>query len=143
MARRRRRSNPSFEAIKEDVWGSIVAATNDYGFLTDLVLPIVKQRRLHGDYPFITSTLVRTASEHILLAVCRLFDPDPDPRMASLTTFLGGVVEHHSVVPDDVTPRTRERRAEFERRFPNGSRPSNGDGRCCRCTATRTWPIAT
>jgi hypothetical protein len=62
MARRSgRHGRPPFEEIADDVWGAVVDATNNYGLLTGLLFPIANQRRRHGDYPFITSTLVRTS----------------------------------------------------------------------------------
>jgi hypothetical protein len=103
-----------FEAIRHDVWQSIIDVTNNYGLLAKVIFPITNQRETRRDYPFITYHLVQAVAEHVLLAVCRLFDTTDDSRHVCLMAMLRGVHDHHAD-DVDVAPHKRELRVEFER----------------------------
>lgn len=51
------------------------------------------------------------------MPICRLFDPDEDPRHASLTTFLKGIERHHAE-DKNVAARLAARRHEYTQGIP-------------------------
>ena len=114
---RSRRTVPPFDELSHDVWEQIVGATNNYDLLTHLLFPIVNQPLLRSHYSYTTKALVNAVSEHVLLAVCRLFDPKRDQRMASICNLLRGAPQHHAG-DGSLSTQRRERRAEFDSELP-------------------------
>ena len=114
---RSRRTVPPFDELSHDVWKQIVGATNNYDLLTRLLFPIVNQPLLRSHYSYTTRALVNAVSEHVLLAVCRLFDPKRDPRMASICNLLRGAPQQHAG-DGSLSTQQRERRAEFDSELP-------------------------
>jgi hypothetical protein len=112
-----RRGKITFEQIETAVVNEIVLVTNAYVLLTDFAFPIARQRLLGDHFPFFVGNLNDALRGQVLIAICRLFDPDKDPRLASLTTFLQHVVGHHASDAHG-NPRSLGRRKEYERRIP-------------------------
>ncbi len=75
----------AFEDIRDAVDSEVVLATNAHALLTDLALPLTKQPLLHQHYPFIVGNLLHALEGQVLMAVCRLFDPDQNPHATSPT----------------------------------------------------------
>ena len=115
---------PDFDEIKTAVRGEVISATNTYTLLTQLAFPMMNQPLLYQHYPFIVHSLYDALSGQVLMTVCRLFDPDEDPRHASPSTFLRRIVEHHS---QDRDPSHLAWRREFEAKI--GGRLSEIKGR--------------
>jgi hypothetical protein len=106
-----------FDEIRAVVVSEIVGVTNSYVFLTDFALRVAEQPLFSKHYPFFVSTLSDAFRSHVLLAICRLFDPDADPRLASLTNFLQRVGPHHAS-DQDVKPDSIARRRDYEGQIP-------------------------
>src|SRR5262245_30944455 len=107
---------PDFAEIKAVVLNEVIHATNAYTLLTGLAFPMRNQPLLYQHYPYLVDSLVTALTGQVLMTVCRLFDPDDDPRHASLTNFLNQASPHHAndiAVPAYCWPR----RQEFERRI--------------------------
>src|SRR5215470_18553228 len=111
-------STPEFGEIKTAVLNEVLHATNAYVLLTDLAFPMWNQERLLQHYPFIVQSLVTALWGQVLMTVCRLYDPKPDSRNASLSTFLRGIQTHHAT-DTGVSSSARELRREYEQRIPD------------------------
>lgn len=107
-----------FEDIRDAVDNEVVLATNAYVLLTDLAVPLAKQPLLCEHYPFLVGNLVDALAGQVLMTVCRLFDPDNDPRHASLHNFLRRVVSHHGG-PTDAPPEFAARWVKYEEAIPD------------------------
>jgi HEPN superfamily AbiU2-like protein len=106
-----------FEKIRDAVVEEIIGVTNTYVLMTDFAFPVGSQSRLSEHYPFFVGTLVEAFRGHVLIAICRLFDPDDDPRHASLANFLRRVAAHH-VSDKEVAPGAVAGREDYERQIP-------------------------
>ena len=102
-----------FEKIRDTVVEEIVGVTNAYVLLTDFAFPIGRQGLLSAHYPFLVGTLTDAFQAYVLLGTCRLFDPRPDRRNATLSHFLRRVVAYHAA-DKDVKPKARARRKRYE-----------------------------
>src|SRR5262249_41191372 len=109
---------PDFGEIKAVVLNEVIQATNAYTLLTGLAFPMRNQALFYQHYPYLVDSLVTALTGQVLMTVCRLFDPDDDPRHASLTNLLNQVRPHHA--NDIAVPAyCLRRRQEFERRIPD------------------------
>jgi HEPN superfamily AbiU2-like protein len=108
---------PTFIEIRDVVTTEVLDATNAYTLLTRLAFPLGNQQRLVQHYPYLITTLVRALGGQVVMPVCRLFDPDEDPRHASLSSFLRGVENHHAH-DKDVEPRLIGWRREYVQAIP-------------------------
>jgi AbiU2 len=107
-----------FETTRDAVDNEVVLATNAYLLLTDLAVPLAKQPLLYEHYPFLVGNLLDALAGQVLMTVCRLFDPDNDPRHASLSNFLRSVVSHHGG-PTAAPPKLAARRVKYEEAIPD------------------------
>jgi hypothetical protein len=108
---------PDFTTVKQTVLNEVLTATNTYGLLTSLIFRLYNQRQLRLRYPFIINSLYRSVTGHVIMTVCRLFDPDTDRRHVSLSNFLRRVRSHHENA-SSLSPEFREKRLEFEAQIP-------------------------
>jgi len=110
-------SEITFADLRDAVDHEVILATNAYVLLTDLALPMANQPRLLEHYPFLVGNLVNAIAGQVLMTICRLFDPDDDPRHASLSNFLRRLVSHHGG-PADAPPEFAARRVTYEKAIP-------------------------
>jgi hypothetical protein len=108
---------PAFTEIRDVVKNEVIDATNAYTLLTQLAFPLRNQLLLHQHYPYLIDNLVIALTGQVLMTVYRLFDPDEDPRHASLTTFLKGIEPYHAK-DKNVAARLVVWRDEFSQRIP-------------------------
>ena len=109
---------PDFAEIKSVVLNEVIHATNAYALLSGLAFPIRNQPLLFQHYPYLVDSLVTALTGQVLMTVCRLFDPDDNPRHASLISFLNRVKPHH-VKDENVPTHTLPWRREYEQRIPD------------------------
>jgi len=107
-----------FEKIRAAVVSEVTHVSNAYVLLPDLAIPMAKQPLLVAHYPFLVGNLVGSLAGQVLMTVCRLFDPDDDPRHASLSNFLRSIVPHHGR-PTGTPPRLAVLRIKYEEAIPD------------------------
>ncbi len=109
---------PDFAELKSMVFGQVMNATNAQILLTEIVTPIRKQPLLFEHFPFIVNTLINSLEGHVLMTVCRMFEPSEDPRHASLSNFLRSIEQHHAATSDNPPPEAIEARRRYEQEIP-------------------------
>lgn len=113
------RKQPAFDDLVDALRREVFGLVADFEIVQQFMMPLMRQQRLVDHYPYLLRLLPHAASTGLTLRLCRLFDPDKEPRRGTLGNLLRRVRDGEGLSKAPLDSESIDAREAFMQAVPD------------------------